>query len=653
MNTSIGAHEHYALVSPQDFTDRMDHHWTQGLQLVTSPALRTLWSITASTFRTSIINSIGDEVDAPWLILQPPTGSGKTQGACVFAAMQAEANAAQGSLKPVGVLIVTRLIEQADTIAATINKLAGRAVAVAHHSEKPATAPELHDSDILIITHQAYVNATGTKSFHKEALRSRFTSWRGGARLLTIVDEALANVVENNKVTVANLAQVISYITPEIRREFPEQLKVLEELHEILVAHANPEGRSDNRSIRMLWDDDSTVVQMPDMAALQHAMKPLPYDTMVLNEHNDGSRSRIWRKVRDILVQSEAVMEQWAFYAQKGNEHSINSASFLIPRNVPGPVVLDATAQANFLWDLFGPTAQIVRTPSRVRDYSTVTLHVARGTGLGKHAMVKSAKTRVPRLLHALESELGSDRSVFLCMHKDAEHIAKSYAHRFARLDVGHWGAVDGRNNWATHDVAVIFGLPYRDSVWSTSQFFALRGHQDDEWLQNPVWKEHADVRRVMEQRQLSVSIIQAINRVCCRRVIDAQGRCPPADIYIVLPKDKTGDAVLQDILADMPNIHVLPWAFELDGAKVRKARTGTSHAALLALMSNRLPGETAMPHIQRELGLAPSKLKKLKEALSKPGHPTTTALRNIGVGYVVRGAGRGSKSFLIKDQAA
>src|SRR5665647_1915088 len=104
MNTSIGVHEHYALVSPQDFTDRMDYHWSQRLQLTPSPALRTLWGIMAATFRTSIINSIKGVVDAPWLILQPPTGSGKTQGACVFAAMQAEANA-KGLLKPVGVVI--------------------------------------------------------------------------------------------------------------------------------------------------------------------------------------------------------------------------------------------------------------------------------------------------------------------------------------------------------------------------------------------------------------------------------------------------------------------------------------------------------------------------------------------------------------------
>src|SRR5258705_1662718 len=54
-------------------------------------------------------------------------------------------------------------------------------------------------------------------------------------------------------------------------------------------------------------------------------------------------------------------------------------------------------------------------------------------------------------------------------------------------------------------------------------------------------------------------TLFRSINRVRCRRVIDAQGRSPSADTYVVLPKDRTGDAILQDILADMPNIRVVP----------------------------------------------------------------------------------------------
>src|SRR6266480_5705592 len=110
MQTPIGSHDRYALVSPQAFTDRMDAHWTHTLGLHSSAALRTLWGIMASTFLRATINVIDVVDDAPWLILQPPTGSGKTQGACLFAAMQADANNTQEALQPVGVVIVTRAV---------------------------------------------------------------------------------------------------------------------------------------------------------------------------------------------------------------------------------------------------------------------------------------------------------------------------------------------------------------------------------------------------------------------------------------------------------------------------------------------------------------------------------------------------------------
>jgi hypothetical protein len=646
MFPTISAQDHYALVSPQDFTDRMDIHWSQRLQLATSPALRDLWGTMASTFRKSITNTITGIVDAPWLILQPPTGSGKTEGACVFAAMQAEANAK--GLKPVGVLIVSRRIEQAEIIVARINELAGRRVAVANHSDKRATPQEMLDSDILIITHQAYVNAAEHLGSPKNT--PYFVTWRGGNRLLTIIDEALANVVENNSITMTDLAQVLSYITPEMRHEFPEQLKVLEELQYVFNKYADPKSRTDNRSTRMLWDDGNTIMPMPDMDALRRAMKSLRYDTLVLNENHVGNHETIAQKVNDTIRGSQVVTEQWAYYSQNGTEHSINSSSLLIPVNVPGPVVLDATANTNFMWDLFGPKKEIVPTPSKVRDYSTVRLHVARAAGLGKGTMIEKAKTRVPRVLQALEREIGADRSVFMCMHMDTKHITQSYDPAFASFKVAHWGAIDGRNDWSDYDTAVIFGLPYLHRVWSTNLFFAFQGHQDDYWFQSSDWNQHDDVHQIMEQRQLSVSIIQAINRVRCRRVVDAQGRSPSADIYIVLPKNQTGDEILQDILVDMPGIQEVPWAFELDGPTVPAVRKGSSHEALITYMTTQLPGETAMATVKNALGLNDSTLKKLKEVLRNTDHPTTTALRDMGVRYFVRGKGPSARAFLFKD---
>jgi hypothetical protein len=94
--------------------------------------------------------------------------------------MQADLNRyTQEHKSPVGILIVTRRIDQADEIAATINVLAGRVVAVAHHSQSRATPEQLQASDVLIITHQAYVNASHSLKGQRDASWERLLSWRG------------------------------------------------------------------------------------------------------------------------------------------------------------------------------------------------------------------------------------------------------------------------------------------------------------------------------------------------------------------------------------------------------------------------------------------------------------------------------------------
>ena len=149
-----------------------------------------------------------------------------------------------------------------------------------------------------------------------------------------------------------------------------------------------------------------------------------------------------------------------------------------------------------------------------------------------------------------------------------------------------------------------------------------------------------------MEQRQMSVSVIQAANRIRCRQVIDAEGHCPPADIFIVLPKDAFGDAVLDDIKADMPGIKVVDWDFALDAPKEKKPRVGSSGVRLIDYMSKQPPGPVSLSVIQRDLQL--SSVKKLREMLNNTEHPTTQALREMKVSYLP-GVGRGSKSYLVK----
>ncbi|WP_029585799.1 hypothetical protein [Bradyrhizobium sp. URHD0069] len=647
MQHPIGLHS-LSLVPPQVFSARMKHHWTSSLGLCASAPLEKLWTIMAKTFNEAITDS-ANGVQAPWRILQPPTGSGKTRGACLFAAMLAEMN--MTSAAPVGSIIVTRLIDEADALVSEINAHAGREAAIAHHSRAPKPTDTLQQYDTLVITHQACVNASASLNASRGAAFERLSRWRGGDRLLTIIDEALANVVEDVKVTANDIAEVLRYITNDLDKALPTECVALRLLRQALAAYEDHDrGASVFLPEAINASSDAPLV---NFAPLRTAMKSIQYDRLGAHMEDTNTRLRIGREIDRTLEGCQALFEQWSYYAKSGDEHSFNSSSLSVPWGAPGPVVLDATARADFLWDLFEDKARLEPTPSHVRDYSNATLHVARCSGVGKRAMVKNFKTRFARLAADLEKQLPPSSSVFLCTHKANSHIAKGEGMGFERLAVGHWNAVDGRNDWANFETAVIFGLPYRDQIWANNTFFAVQGLQTNEWMKSPVWKSHTDVRRVMRQRQLSVSIIQAINRIQLRRVVDEEGRCPQANVYIVLPKDADGDAILTNVMADMPGLKVADWPFEMDGPKVKRPRKGSSHEALISFMEARLPGRTPLSAIRRELSLSETAFKKLRETLGNKDHTTTKALSALGVEYLVTGRGRGAKSFLAKHQPA
>ena len=94
--TSLREQHALALLCPIEFSQRMlNRHWTtprpEGLGQHSSSALVTLWRIMGETFQLATVEAASG-VQSPWRILQPPTGTGKTQGTCVYAAMQADLN---------------------------------------------------------------------------------------------------------------------------------------------------------------------------------------------------------------------------------------------------------------------------------------------------------------------------------------------------------------------------------------------------------------------------------------------------------------------------------------------------------------------------------------------------------------------------------
>jgi hypothetical protein len=640
-------------VTPEEFATAMTARW-HSLGNTSSPRLQQLWSNMGTTFNAAIAGS--HSTSTRWRVLQPPTGTGKTQGLCVYSALTIDKNST--SPEPVGILVVTRTIAQADEIGATIKGLvtdpANADRVRVSHSQSRLHPFALQVADVLVITHEAYVRALEGLNKEQHGRWDDFTNWTHGARRLTIIDEAISGIVEENQVKAAEVRVALGFIGPELRRQFSDQVVALQRVCEVLdkMAAFNVDNSASRSARIVLRGGRSNRRLFPtqcSLGPLREAMAGIRYEQLTAGKDSSADRRLVADKVDKTLKDCEAIMARWSYYFRKGQDDTFNSSQLLVPPGLPGPVVLDATASQNFTWRLMGDRAEVADIPPGTRAYNNVKIHVARGSGVGKTRMSEKGKVRLPRLLANLKERLSSDRKVLLCHHKAIKHTAVNYTPGFAEYSTAHWGAIDGKNDWNDHDAVVIFGLPYRDSIWATNTFFALKGLQANSWLQRPSWEGYSDVRREMQRRQLSVSVIQAINRVRCRRVIDADGNCPPTDVFIVLPHGSDGDVILQHLRDEMPGVVVVPWDFEMDGPSER-VRRGSSHPALLALMENRLPGETPMSFIKSELGLSASATKELREVLRNDEHELTKALALVGVRYVSSGRGRGSRSFLLKQ---
>ena len=70
-------------VDMEKFDDAMTKHWEDDLDIKVSPALQAGWRQTGNTFNSQIEGPRSEQ----WKILQPPTGTGKTQSIVVYCAL--------------------------------------------------------------------------------------------------------------------------------------------------------------------------------------------------------------------------------------------------------------------------------------------------------------------------------------------------------------------------------------------------------------------------------------------------------------------------------------------------------------------------------------------------------------------------------------
>jgi hypothetical protein len=257
------------------------------------------------------------------------------------------------------------------------------------------------------------------------------------------------------------------------------------------------------------------------------------------------------------------------------------------------------------------------------------------------------------KLVANLRAFLSSDRRVLTVTHANVDPIMIKHkdSSGFAAFDVGHYGALDGRNDWRDYDTVVIFGLPFRDRAWSANTFMALRGLQSTAWLNaegNRPFQQYRDIRAALDEGKLIVAVVQAINRIRCRRVINAEGDCPPVDILLMLPPGGLGEKILDGIRTEMPGLVVKEWQY--DYLKRGKAgRKANAEESVFRYAKTMLPGKHPAGEVRAHLGISPRQWERLMSTLKSPESSFACSLAERGIRYVIEGAGRSVRSYIVK----
>src|SRR5205814_90630 len=126
------------------------------------------------------------------------------------------------------------------------------------------------------------------------------------------------------------------------------------------------------------------------MTPLRRALKGVRLDLRLLHRNDIDQGAKLVKQYDTILRDIQATLSNWNWYAKKLASHTMNTARLIVPDDINGAVILDATASSNLIYKLFDSRVDIVPVPSKARTYGNVTLHVSWGHAVGKASMVRN-----------------------------------------------------------------------------------------------------------------------------------------------------------------------------------------------------------------------------------------------------------------------
>lgn len=183
-----------------------------------------------------------------------------------------------------------------------------------------------------------------------------------------------------------------------------------------------------------------------------------------------------------------------------------------------------------------------------VRDYSNVTIHTATAK-TDKGSINLKVATEV-----MMNAKLGA--KTLIVTHEENQaffHQAILNLEIESRVAITYWDEINGSNTWRGYDTCIIAGLNHKRPNYALDRLSinTMNGLI--------VYGEESAEQQEISNSVMSAEIIEAINRIRVRQVINEDGRGYESNIYLILPIEVV-DMHMTNIRQQMKNIQFREW---------------------------------------------------------------------------------------------
>ena len=519
------------------------------------------WAEIFGTFTQCIDLNREKVTPAKTIVLPAPTGTGKTL------AMSYYASKLEGDT---GVLIVTFLKDEVDKIEKHINQWSDKDKAVAFHSDSRLTRSELKNHQVLVITHKGLQVAIDQQNrYDRDTKIKHLYDYGNGKRQLVIIDEAIDDVI-SSELQISNLNSLLE-VLESYKRVHGTSKEIKEDIGS-LYALMNVFNEA-KEAIEIPTDSNNPVPRIGQPVQIQEIRESLLSGLSIsleatqrlvkgreLYKVSSTYNKNTSRELTKIIDNINSIMNtEWAYYYHNSyGQAQIRTARSTQLENM-SCVVLDATASTNSYYALQSNLV-MKNLSNKVRTYRNVCLHISKDWRVGQNLCTK--ENSYSFLQEVVDSATFSNTKTAIFTHKKLRDMIETN-HSDDQLDkiqLGHFGNLTGVNDYSECDTLYVFGIPYKPpAMYTDLHALSDRGL---ECLSND--KEVADERLAIEHSLMASEIVQMINRISCRNVIDTEGNCPDTQVYLTLPKNKPlSNTIISTIKEQMPHIVIKEdWKF-------------------------------------------------------------------------------------------